>query len=466
MGMGRTPFIVAGLPFLLASTATFAADLGIPQSVTTSGPGYTLTATGGVVAFGMPSRDTGVVTAGAGTFDPSTSPIDFGLMGALSGSMDLGKSGNTNLTLGFNIFGALATGSDTATDTFTGPGVVIIPGYTAPNASNLTITTGGTPGVTSTSSVTAHNGTHNPSITADTTPGPGEQDAEALTQTEAGFVFQEASTRTTPSVADSAGYVGIADTSGGIFIGAGDLTGLKVSTTEQSTVFYTGADVTLGAGGNLDSGSSVQVYGGPSVRYLAQHNTTTTTVNIAPFVPGNTLSPFTMASMDDLTTTYYGGMAGASFTTDIGNKMKLTLGGEGGLYYSQSSLSGSQTFSVPATQTSGVNGGLAGATTPAQSVTAANNISGSDNGVAYTVTGKGSVSYDLSDTMQVSFGASAQYLSRVPTVQNAAPTIATNTYAGGNNGTITYTSAATNPPSISFGSMWNLGGTVSLTNHF
>jgi hypothetical protein len=210
----------------------------------------------------------------------------------------------------------------------------------------------------------------------------------------------------------------------------------------------------------------VQVYGGPSVRYLSQHNVSTTSVNIAPFVPGNSLSVFSMASMDDLTTTFYGGMGGLSFTTDLGNKMKLTLGGEGGLYYSQSSLSGSQTFSVPATQTSGLNGGLSGATTPAQSVTAANNISGSGNGIAYTMTGKGAVTYDLSDMMQLSFGASAQYLSRVPTVQNAAPTIATNTYAGVNNGTITYTSAATNPPSISFGSMWNFGGTVSLTNHF
>jgi hypothetical protein len=142
--------------------------------------------------------------------------------------------------------------------------------------------------------------------------------------------------------------------------------------------------------------------------------------------------------------------------------MKLTLGGEGGLYYSQSSLSGSQTFSVPQTQNTGPPGSLV----PAQSVTAANNISGSDSGIAYAVTGKGAVTYDLSDTMQVSFGGSAQYLSRVPTVQNAAPTIATNTYAGGNNGTITYTSAATNSPSISFGSMWNFGGTVSLTNHF
>lgn len=460
--MGRTPFIVAGLPFLLASTATFAADLGIPQSVTTSGPGYTLTATGGVVAFGMPSRDTGVVTAGAGTFDPSTSPIDFGLMGALSGSMDLGKSGNTNLTLGFNIFGALATGSDTATDTFTGPGVVIIPGYTAPNASSLTITTSANPGVASSSHVNATNGASTPAILADTGAGPGEQDVETVTPTTNGFVFEEASTRTTPGITDAMGYVGIADTSGGIFIGAGDLTGLKVSTTEQSTVFYTGADVTLGASGNLDSGPSVQVYGGPSVRYLSQHNVSTTSVNINPFVPGNTLSVFSMASADDLKTTYFGGLGGISFTTDIGDKMKLTLGGEGGLYYSQSSLSGSQTFSVPQTQDTAAPGSLV----PAQSVTAANNISGSDNGIAYTVTGKGSVSYDLSDTMQVSFGASAQYLSRVPTVQNAAPTIATNTYAGGNNGTITYTSAATNPPSISFGSMWNLGGTVSLTNHF
>jgi hypothetical protein len=53
--MRRTPFIIAGLPLLLASTASFAADLGTPQTISTSGPGYTLTATGGVVAFGMPS---------------------------------------------------------------------------------------------------------------------------------------------------------------------------------------------------------------------------------------------------------------------------------------------------------------------------------------------------------------------------------------------------------------------------
>ena len=265
--MRRTKFIIAGLPFLLASTATFAADLAIPQTFSTAGPGYTLTATVGAVAFSLPAQGTGVINSGAGTFDPSTSPTAFGLEGGVGGSIDIGKAGDLTLSLGFNAFGEFATGSDTATDTYAGPGTVIIPGYTMP-VGTITLTHTGVP---SASSVIA--GTAAVNQTATVSAGP-PADAVGVKQPDAND-FSLAIASIGPN---GASYGAIASTAGGVFVGTGDLTGLKVTTTESQRVIYTGADINLAATGDLSAGATLQGYVGPSFRYLNQHTTTTTSV--------------------------------------------------------------------------------------------------------------------------------------------------------------------------------------------
>jgi hypothetical protein len=452
--MRRTPFIIAGLPLLLASTASFAADLGTPQTISTSGPGYTLTATGGVVAFGMPSQGTGVINSGAGTFDPSTSPIDFGLMGALSGSVDVGKTGNTKLSIGFNVFGELATGSDIATDTYTGLGTVIVPGYTTPVGTiTLTTTQGavpastsaitGTPvvGVDDTNQTVSGAGVNNDQIGVDQPPPPNA------------FSLGIATNKTPIAAA----YGAIASTAGGIFVGTGNLSGLKVTTTESQSVFYGGADINLAATGDLSDGVTLQGYIGPSYKYLGQHNTTTTSIAPPAATVGLVMPTYSDIRTEDFASNYFGGLVGANLTTKVSDKMKLTLGGQFGLYDMWSTFSGSEAYNI------GGGSGAVGLPIASQTVTNANTVSGSSNGTAYSAGLNGAITMAMSDTMDVSFGGNAQYLSAVP-VMNRAGSVSTVTGTGGANAT--YTGTGTNTPTMGFASMWNLGGTVSVTGHF
>lgn len=453
--MGRTPFIVAGLPFLLASTATFAADLGIPQTISTSGPGYTLTATGGVVAFGMPSQGTGVLNSGAGTFDPSTSPIDFGLMGGLSGSMDIGKTGNTKLSLGFNVFGALATGSDTATDTYSGLGTVIIPGYTTPVGTiTLQTTQGGAPAARSVITGTPLIGADSTDLSAIAS-GP-DNDQILVDQPPPPDAFSYGvATNKTPT---AAAYGAIASTAGGIFVGTGNLSGLKLTTTESQSIFYGGADINLAAIGDLSDGVTLQGYIGPSYKYLGQHNTTTTSATPPTATVGLVSPTYSDIRTEDLASNYFGGLAGVNLTTKVSDNMKLTLGGQLGLYDMWSTFSGSEAYNIV--------GGSGAVQFPiaSQTVTNANTVSGSSNGTAYSAGLNAALTMAMSDTMDVSFGGNAQYLSAVP-VMNRAATVSTVSGAG-SGANATYNGTGTNTPTMGFASMWNLGGTVSLTNHF
>ena len=100
-----------------------------------------------------------------------------------------------------------------------------------------------------------------------------------------------------------------------------------------------------------------------------------------------------------------------------------------------------------------------------QTVTNAATISDSADGLAYALRGQAALTMALQDNMQVTLAGSAEYLSRVAAVSHAglgAPTI---TEPGA--GDLTYTGPGTSDTSLlSFGDMWNVSGSISLTGQF
>lgn len=443
--MKNVAIALVGLPALLASTAVLAADL--PKSaVVASGPGYALSVSGGVIGFSMPTLDSSVEATGEYTVtDPGSA---LGMQGSLSGSFDLGTSGGAKLSLGVDVFGAMANGSQNSTITFTGPGTVVIPGYTTPSGT-IELTTG-----TGTGESDIGSTTENQTVTEGTSVS-GEQDA--LGVKEGDGIFTYAATNGSVS-AENAAYGAIASTEGGIFIGCGDLTGLSVTTKTSQQVIYGGADINLAATGDLGNGVSLQAYIGPSYKYLGQTNTTITSVTVPTATPTDLVYPtYSDTRIEDLTSNYFGGLGGLNFTAPVSKTMALTLGGSAGVYDMWTNWNGSESYSI----SGGANapGGSSALPITTETVTNANKPSGSGNGFAYSAGVNGALTMAMTDTLSVTLGAGAEYLSAVPVLSHATPVLTS--------GSTSYTgpqSGAT--PTLGFASMWNWSGSVALTGHF
>ena len=445
-----------GLPVLLSSTAAMAADLA-KSAVVASGPGYSLSASGGVVGFMLPTQDTGVEASGNfSVADPTVTAL--GLQGSLSGAFDLGTTGGARLSLGVDVFGAVASGTDSTVVTFNGPGTVVIPGYTTP-AGTIDLTTG-----SGTATSTINGGAGSLGQTATVILG-GHQDALGV-KAPGNFSLAVASTSGT----NGAAYGAIGSTDGGIFIGTGDLTGLKVTTSETQSIIYGGADLSLAATGDVSDGMSLQGFVGPSYKYLHQSNTTATSVSIPALTnlatpPSSLVMPtYTDTRSEDITSHYLGGLGGLNVTTRVASNMSLTLGGQLGIYDVWSSYSGSETYSVGG----GANapGGSTALPVATTTVTNATSPSGSTNNMAYSAGLNGALTMAMNDKMSVTLGGSAEYLSSVPVLSHATPTLIT---GGGTTGAANYTagtSTAGASPILGFASMWDWTGTVSLNGHF
>ena len=131
--------------------------------------------------------------------------------------------------------------------------------------------------------------------------------------------------------------------------------------------------------------------------------------------------------------------------------MNLTLGGQLGLYDMWSTFSGSEAYTI----SGGAN--AKGLPLTSQTVNNANTVSGSSNGTAYSAGLNAALTLAMTNTMDISLGGMAQYLSAVPVV-NRAGSVSTVTGTGGANATYTGTGTAT--PTMGFASMWNYGGTI------
>ena len=436
--------VFAGLPLLLAPTATLAADLG----VSASGPGYTLTASGGFVAFGLPAQDTAVVDSGAGSFASTAAAINaLGFKGSLGGSFDLGVMDGAKLSIGGNVFGAIASGSSSAVDTFTGPGTVVISGYSTP-AGSIALITGANP-------QSAISGTG--AAAADqtiTTSGPST-DVIGAVQHAAGSAFSLAIASTNPS---GAAHGAIATSAGGIFVGTGSLNDLTVATRDTQSLVYTGANISLSASGELADGAELQASVGPAFRRLGQHTTIITTVNI-PSQTGLVMPSYADNRTEDLTSDYFGALGGLGVSKKVNDTTTFSIGGEVGIYNRSSSFTGSESYAL------GGGSGTSGLPLAAQSVAGSAAPSGSANGMAYSASISGALTLAMTKSLSLSLGGSAEYLSSVPVLSHGV----TSLVAGAGGADASYAGAAGSAgalPKMGFTSMVNFGATISLGGHF
>jgi hypothetical protein len=440
--------------------------LALPGTALAQDNNLSVGVTGGATVFDLPNIPTGVYSSGAGTFQTSVDGFGVGATLGVSGSVALGSVGDLDTFLGLSAFATFGQGSSSAVDTFTGPGVVIIPGYTTPDNATIELNTSSSgldsSGRSEISHTNPQGGGELIDVNVPTTPG-GVQNVYGVTVASGDNSFGYSAVATQNGVVDAAAaYGAVGATDGGIFIGAGDLTGLTVTTDVYRNVIYTGADITFALSGNASDNLVVQGFLGPSYRFLDQRATTGIAVNIpeAPGDLGGTVFPtYGMTRVEDLTSHYMGGIAGLSASSPIGDNMVFTAGGELGLYHTTDSLHGTESYYVEGGEPT---------TAPRTTVTNATAATGSANGVAWAAGFDGSLTMALAPNRQLTFGAGVDYLSRVATVTRSNNVVlSTNTYVpGSDDGAAIYNTPSSNLPILSFGDMWSFTGTVSFTGQF
>lgn len=450
---------------LLSTTAVSAADL---QTVTQTEPYFSLTETGGIIGFHMPDQPSGVFANGGTSSLSNASGIVFGGQLGLSAGAKVGSSGDLDFLIGVNAFVAGAKGTVTTTDTFSGPGVVVIPGYTTPSGSTIALATSNTGPASGTSTVIIP-GANNAVGGSNT--GGGANDVTGVSPGSNGFAFgaTSAAFNYPPVPNTGAAYGAAATTDGSIFIGSGDLAGLKITTSTTHNILYTGADITFTASGKPQDGVVIQAYAGPSYRYLHDDMTSKVSADIPEIVP-NSPNPFPTYSLnrDEILNTHYtGGIVGVSGSHALNNGWVLTVNAEGGFYYARTDMTGTEFANVTG---STFDTSVSTASVPVnQTAVNANGISGSDNGTAFAGRLQAVMSTNLDNGMQLSLGGSVEYLSRVAYVDrvNDAVTTGSATAAGS---TASYAGGGTAGPgatsTLAFGDMWDFGITASLTQHF
>lgn len=443
----KSSWLLLGLPALLATTSLVSADDAFTY--------FSLSGTAGGVVMSLP--DGGGQFEGVGIDDPRD--VLLGATIGFSAAAGLGQIGEYDGFVGLTGFLTYAVGDYDETHTFTGPGVVVIQGGAGPNLGAISIATSSAPGSASASVSITNTGPEANAVadgdsgTSLDPPG-GAQDAAFVSASGESFAWGGISTEADGGVARSAAYAAIADTNGGVFIAAGDLTGLSVTTDYKSEVYYAGADLTFGLSGQGDGAVTLQGYAGPSYRYLNQRNSTD--VAIAIDVPEfEAITDFPMlgiSSTENLTSHYLGGVVGAAATMPIDEKSFLTVGAELAGYYASATLNSSGTYTVEG-----------GGPVPYVLQTVNSEGAAEDESVlAAAVRGTAVYTIALDEKTQISFAASVDYLSRV--AQAGVNAVVTG-YDGTDDGTVEYTSGG-GAPRITWGDMWAFSGSVSLTGQF
>ncbi|MGN6100502.1 MAG: hypothetical protein ACTHOR_05070 [Devosia sp.] len=454
--LSKMIFAIAALPVLLASSAVLAAGAK-PTAATSTTPGFVLTGTGGVQAFNLPSFDTGYFGHSA------NSTILGGMIGAnLTGVV--GEQGDRDVLLGLSIFGAWGSGTTTFNDTFSGQGTVAFSGMSLPgnNGTPSTIALSVTP-PTASSHVTDNNPQGGGSASNVDSAG-GTQNIGTVQAAATGNSFALANVANSGSTTGSAAYGAIADTSGGIFIGTGDLSNLSITTSVTRSVGYGGGDATIGLNTHVNDTTQLLVYGGPSVRVLSESDTTKVTANMAALQPSVVTFPnFAVTNTDQLNSMYWGGVIGTSVAFQASPGIQVNLGGEAGLYDVHSSWSGQSSYSTCC--------GNFDASSPVSGASPALNVSSPSmtqdlgNAFGYALRGNGGVSFDMGGNKTLTLGANAEYLSRVAQVNHGTLSASSNT-----GGAATFDSSApamsVPGPTFSWGSMISYGASVSLSGHF
>ncbi len=222
-----------------------------------------------------------------------------------------------------------------------------------------------------------------------------------------------------------------------------------ISTEVSRQIMYLGADVTLGLGGEIGDGTSAQVYIGPSYRGLFQENTTTTTVNLPESQPVVTLPNFSIATLDDIDSHYFGGVLGGSLAFGAGDGVVFTLGLEGGVYGVHASWTGQDTYET--------SGGLfdpdadesAPVSQPTLTVQGPAFEQDFGDTVAFAARGNAAVTWSIGNNQALSLGGSLEYLSAVAAVDHAGRTVV-------NDGVLTGAYPGTDPtPTTTLRTRWS-----------
>lgn len=460
--------ILLAVPALLCSTAlVYAADM--PQKVQyidDAHPLFTLTGTVGGVVMDLP--DGGGLFQGEGADDPND--LLFGGTIGLSGTAGAGPVlGGLEGFIGFNAFATYAYGDFNKTSAFTGPGVVVMQGGAGPNFASITI-------ATSSDNDEAHAGVSinhtNPqgggeaaNVTGDTN-APGAQDAPFATSAATGNSFQwgGVQTRVDGAGGSATAYAAVADTNGGVFIAAGNLDGLTLTQDYTTEAFYAGGDVTFGLAGQ-NGATTLQGYVGPSYRYLAQRNSmhSDLVVDVPEYANVADFPLFSMTTTEDLRAHYMGGIAGLQATMPTSDTTAITLGVEGGAYYTMATLDSEGTYRVSggSLQTGGALPNTAPGAFGPQVVTADGQKYEADT-IAFAARGTAAYTMAIAQNAQLTFSGSVDYLSAVA---KPAVNASIGGYDGDDDGHVSYNAGGTNDR-ISWGQMVNFSGSVSLTGQF
>ena len=436
----------------LASTATLAQEASTRSYGLTFGPSF----------FSLPDMDTGVVSTAPGNFPSSVGGRGVGANFGLSGGIGIGSFGGFDAAIGLSGFATVGLSSSSVVNTFTGPGVVTIAGYTTPGNANIALATNSVPGNSSASAVITHTNpqgggelinVNNPVNAGGVVNDYGASIAAGSNSFALGGVVTQQG-----AVNSAAAYAAVAASDGGIFFAAGDLTGLAVTTSVARSVIYTGADLSVAMSTNTGD-MAIQGYAGPSYRLLSQSSKTTISVDIPEASPSATTFPtYSMIRDEQLTSNYFGGIVGLNLSKPISDAMIFSLGVEGGVYYVHDSLEGHESYTIAGGALSSV---------PLTTVRNANGISMASDGLAWSAKVSPSITVALASNRQLTFSGAVDYLSRVPTVtRDGSVATATNTYAGTDDGTLNYNAPSQTAHSLSFGPMWSFTPTVSFTGQF
>lgn len=454
----KTNRILLAVPALLCSTAlVYAADMPRQvQYIDDAHPLFTLTGTVGGVVMDLP--DGGGLFQGEGANDPNDLLLG-GTIG-LSGTAGVGEVlGGLQGFIGFNTFATYAYGDYKKTSSFTGTGVVVMQGGAGPNLGSITITTSSDAGSGHADLTALNTSPQNGNIAVNAaafsnTP-PDAVDGPFVSPNGQSFIWGGVQTSVDGAGGSATAYAAIADTNGGVFVAAGNLDGLTLTQSYTTEAFYAGGDLTFGIAGQNGT-TSLQGYVGPSYRYLAQRNTMNAnlSVDVPEYEPLADFPTFTMSSSEDLAAHYMGGVAGLQATIPVSDTSAITLGVEGGAYYTMASLDSSGTYTVFGgdLDTSGAIDDY-----DLQTVVADGETYEADT-IAFAARGTVAYTMAIAPQAQLTFSGSVDYLSAV-----AKPAV--NASISDDNTDVTYNSGGTNDR-IAWGQMVNFSGSVSLTGQF
>ncbi len=454
----KSSWILLAVPALLCSTALVrAADMPQAVYVDDAHPMFSLTGTVGAVAMDLP--DGGGLFQGEGANDPN----DWLLGGTAGFNATLGTGdvlGGLQGFISLNGFGTYAYGNYNKTSSFTGTGVIVLQGGAGPNLGSITITTSSNAGMGQ-AQLTASN--TNPQGGNILVNGPGSlsntpasaEDIAFVSPNGQSFIWGGMQTRVNGAGGSATAYAAIADTNGGVFVAAGNLDGLTLTQSYTTQAFYAGGDLTFGVAGQNGT-TSLQGYVGPSYRYLAQRNdmNANLSVDVPEYEDLVEFPIFTMTSSEDLAAHYIGGVAGLQATMPVSDTSAITIGVEGGAYYTMASLDSSGTYTV---QGGDLDTGVGITPYPLQTVVSDGETYEADT-IAFAARGTVAYTMSIAQNAQLTFSGTADYLSAV-----AKPAV--NASISDDNTDVTYQSGGTNDR-IAWGQMLNLSGSVSLTGQF